>query len=188
MPPKKKFTRKQIIEQALEIAKTEGIKGITARKVADKLGSSVAPIYGNFEDIGELRKKVIENIFESSPGKSFLDIGIANLRFAEENSVLFRDLLLNNNEYLKELEREAEKDIIKGMTDDPQLQNFNKKELRTISLKMRIFQLGLSVMIAVDLLPVNLEKEKYIKLLGNMGNDIIIAARLREQKNQKSGN
>ena len=43
MGPKVKFTREQIIDTAFEIAQTEGIDSITMRKIAEKMGSSVAP-------------------------------------------------------------------------------------------------------------------------------------------------
>lgn len=50
MAPKKKFTKDQIIDAAFEIARTEGIEFITIRKVAEKLGGSIAPIYVNFKE------------------------------------------------------------------------------------------------------------------------------------------
>ena len=37
MPPKKKFSKEQIVDKAFEIAKTEGIDSITARRIAEEL-------------------------------------------------------------------------------------------------------------------------------------------------------
>ena len=56
MGPKVKFTREQIIDAAFEIARTEGIDSITMRKIAEKMGSSVAPIYVNFNNVDELNE------------------------------------------------------------------------------------------------------------------------------------
>lgn len=58
MAPKKKFTKDQIIDAAFEIARVEGVNSITIRKVAEKLGGSIAPIYVNFKEIGEICLKV----------------------------------------------------------------------------------------------------------------------------------
>ncbi|MEN6327461.1 MAG: TetR/AcrR family transcriptional regulator, partial [Syntrophomonas sp.] len=85
MGPKIKFTKEQIIDAAFEIAKTEGIVGITMRKIAEQMGSSVAPIYVNFENVEELNEALIERIIsvsqqllsEESSGNPFHDIGRA---------------------------------------------------------------------------------------------------------------
>lgn len=82
MPPKKKFSKEQIIDKAIEIAKSEGVESITARRISDELKCSVAPIYVNFKDIKELKKAVIRKIFEMAKklaqktyiGDQFLDL------------------------------------------------------------------------------------------------------------------
>lgn len=60
MPPKKKFSKEQIVEAAFEIAKEEGMSYITIRKVADRLRSSIAPIYVNFDNVEELISVVMK--------------------------------------------------------------------------------------------------------------------------------
>lgn len=190
MPPKKKYTKKQIIDTAFELAKIEGIEGLTARKVADQLGSSVAPIYVNFNDIEDLKKAVAHKVFnvsremskEKVTGDKFLDIGIASLRFAKEYSVLIQELVLKKNDYMKDYDQELGNQIIQQMKNDPNLNNFNNEELMMILLKMRIFQLGLSVMIANDLLPEEFDEETQIDLLSSMGSDIITATRLHKEE------
>lgn len=59
MPPKNKFSKEQISEAAFAIAESEGIDRITIRKVADRLGSSIAPIYVNFTDVEALSKPLL---------------------------------------------------------------------------------------------------------------------------------
>ncbi|WP_269758384.1 TetR/AcrR family transcriptional regulator [Thalassobacillus sp. C254] len=84
MPPKTKFTKEQIINAAFEIAKSEGIDSITIRKVADRLGSSIAPIYVNFNDVDELKQAVANKvvqlsqhmIYEEIPGTPFEILGL----------------------------------------------------------------------------------------------------------------
>ena len=58
MPPKCKFTREDIIQTALEMAKKEGIASITARALGAELGSSSKPIFSVFENMEEVQAEV----------------------------------------------------------------------------------------------------------------------------------
>ncbi|WP_027340817.1 TetR/AcrR family transcriptional regulator [Halonatronum saccharophilum] len=186
MPPKKKYTKDQIIEVAFEMAKEEGIDSITIRKVAKRLKSSIAPIYVNFEDVEELIGEVIKRIFalgkeildEESSGEPFRDIGLSSLRFAREYSVLFRDLMMNQNDYMKSYDQEMGQPLIEEMKKDSQLEGFSEEELKNILLKMRVVQTGLSVMIANGLLPKGFGEEEEVRLLEDIAADIVYATRM----------
>lgn len=188
MAPKKKYSKEKIIDSAFEVARIEGIDSITIRKVAEKMGSSIAPIYVNFKDIDELKQAVINKIFdirqqllmERYTENRFLDIGIASLRFAKEYSVLFRDLVMKNNNYMKDYEQKMG-NVLEEMKKDPELDGFTDEELMSLLLKMRIFQLGLSVMVANGLLPEDFNEERVIEILKSNGADVIIATRLRKK-------
>ena len=58
MPPKCKFTREEIIQSALDIARSEGTASITARALGAKLGSSSKPIFSVFENMEEVQAEV----------------------------------------------------------------------------------------------------------------------------------
>jgi len=190
MGPRVKFSKEQVVDAAFEIAKTDGIDGITMRKIADKLGSSVAPIYVNFKDITELIEAVVERIMkisnqllaEENTGNPFHDIGMASLRFAKEYSVLFRDLVMKENKYMKGYDENIAPALIVEMQNDPELEGFTVDELKTILLKMRVFQLGLSVMVANGLLPEELKNQDLMDILTSAANDVIQSAKL--SKNQ----
>jgi AcrR family transcriptional regulator len=185
MPPKTQFTKEQIIEAAFEIARSEGLEAITIRKVAQKLGSSIAPIYVNFQHVDELVQAVVYKTFaigqqllaEQDTGDPFLDLGVASLRFAREYSQLFRDLVLKTNRFMSNYDQEMGPMLIEHMKKDPNLSGFSDEELKQILLKMRIFQLGLSVMIANGLLPEDFDEEKSIQILEATARDVITAAR-----------
>ncbi|MGL4912321.1 MAG: TetR/AcrR family transcriptional regulator, partial [Romboutsia sp.] len=126
MPPKVKFTKEQLVDVAFDIAKEEGFDGITIRKVANRLGSSIAPIYVNFSDLEELKQEVVTKtinlsqnlIEEQNSGDRFLDIGIASVIFAKQYPLLFNDVVLNNNtQYLNP--DEFKEFTIKEMKKDP---------------------------------------------------------------------
>ena len=194
MPPKKKFSKEQIVDKAFEIAKTEGIDSITARRIAEELKCSVAPIYFNFKDIDDLKQAVVRKIFELTrklaqktyTGDQFLDIGIASLKFAKDYSVLFRELVLTKNKYMDDYDQELGNDIIGEIIKEKELSQFSEEEVGIIFLKMRIFQLGLSVMVANELLPEVFDEEKQIELLKSAGEDVIQSTGLKKLKNKRS--
>ncbi|RXZ82993.1 TetR/AcrR family transcriptional regulator [Paenibacillaceae bacterium] len=199
MAPKPKFTKQEIIDAAFQIADAEGLGSITIRKVAEKLGSSIAPIYVNFNDVNELIQAVIARIVaisrrmlsEQTSGEPFRDIGLASLRFAKQHSVLFREIAISNNNYLSSYDEEIGGLLVEQMRTDAELAGFSDEELGMILLKMRIFQMGLCIMLASDQLPSlngqgnagepgNLD-EQAIRLLDSTAEDIVLAARWRKQ-------
>ena len=189
MPPKKKYSKQQIIDAAFEIAKVEGMNSISIRKVANKLGSSIAPIYVNFKDVDELKRAVVMKIVEISQqmlieqdtGNPFHDMGVASLRFAKEYSVLFRDFVMNQNDYMDEYNGEMGGELIGQMKKDSDLDGFTEEELMTILFKMKIFTVGLSVMAANGMLPAEFSEEMEIGLLDSAAADVITGARLRKK-------
>jgi AcrR family transcriptional regulator len=188
MGPKVKFTREQIIDAAFEIAQTEGIDSITMRKIAEKMGGSVAPIYVNFKNVDELKDALIEKIIsisrrfitEENTGNPFRDIGNASLRLATEYSVIFRDLIVKGGKYMHGYDEKMTPVLIEEMQRDPELNGFSVDELKTILLKMRIFQLGLSTMAANGLLPKEYTKQEMTDILSSTAADVIMSAKLRK--------
>ncbi|GAA3401169.1 TetR/AcrR family transcriptional regulator [Paenibacillus hodogayensis] len=187
MAPKTKFSKEQIIDAAFEIARIEGINAITIRKVSEKLGSSIAPIYVNFKEVDELIQEVVKKTFaiskqllkEQHSGNPFQDIGIASIRFAKEYGVLYRDLVMNKNDYKNDREQDMDM-LVSLMKQDAHLQGLADEELMAILLKMKIFQTGLSVMVANGLLPNDFDEEKMIHILNSAATDIITAAHARK--------
>ena len=188
MGPKVKFTKEQIIDTAFGIAQTEGFDSITMRKIAEKLGSSVAPIYVNFKNVDELNEALIERIMsisgqllmEEDTGSPFRDMGNASLRFAMEYSVIFRDLVIKNGKYMQGYDEKMMPVLIEEMQKDPELKGFTIDELKTILLKMRIFQLGLSIMAANGLLPKEYNRQDMMDILSGAADDVIMSAKLRK--------
>jgi len=187
MPPRTKFTKEAIIDAAFDIAKTEGMDSISVRKVADKLGSSIAPIYVNFTDVEELKQAVLVKLHDIAQQMlktqysvdPFLNIGIASIKFAREYPVLFNDLILNSKRYLNSVQP-PKTNMVQQMQESTSLKDFSGEELAGILFKMQVFQLGLSVMDVNGMLPEHFDEKKIIGLLENAGKDLIIAARFRE--------
>lgn len=106
MPPKPKVTRESILEAALELLREEGMDALNARNVAKKLGTSTQPIFSHFASMEELREALYayaEELYNSEMvaamqggGNSFLEMGLAYIRFARTEKKLFQLLFMSN--------------------------------------------------------------------------------------------
>jgi len=74
MPPKAKFTKKEIVEAALNIVKTNGFEALTSRELGKHLGSSARPIFTVFPNMEEVRQAVIESA--KALYKEYVDKGL----------------------------------------------------------------------------------------------------------------
>lgn len=104
MPPKAKFTREEIIEAAFQITRTDGFDKITARELGNKLNSSARPIFTVFENMDEVKAKVIirakelygqyvENGLKQE--LAFKGVGMAYITFAIDEPKLFQLLFMS---------------------------------------------------------------------------------------------
>ena len=184
---KTKFTKQDIVLAAFDIAKTDGIESITIRKVAERLGSSIAPIYVNFNDVQDLLQQVVERalqvargmIMEQQSGQPFRDIGMASLRFAKEYPVLYRDLMMKDNPHMKNTPEQLA-EVIGLMRHDPELAEFSDQELQSILLNMQVFQTGLCVMVANDLFTKNVDDEQMMNMMDEAAEAFMRAAHARK--------
>ncbi|MCM1368618.1 MAG: WHG domain-containing protein [Roseburia sp.] len=131
MPPKAKFTREEILRAALRLTERDGFDALTARALADELGSSARPIFTVFSDMNELRDLVIVGARELyteyverglAASKAFKGVGEAYIRFAAERPKLFMLLFMregsevpNIDAVLGEIDGNAEK-ILASLT------------------------------------------------------------------------
>lgn len=69
--------------------------------------------------------------------------------------------------------------LIEEMQKDPALNGFTVEELKTILLKMRIFQVGLSVLATNSLLPKEYTSQDMIDILSSTADDVIMSAKMR---------
>jgi hypothetical protein len=120
-------------------------------------------------------------LMEQNSGHPFRDIGVASIWFAREYPVLFRDLVIKKNDQAKHNEEETQV-FIKMMRIDPDLSGLSDEELLTILLKMKIFQVGMSVMVANELLPGEFTEEQMIQLMNSAAEDVIAMAKRRAEK------
>lgn len=107
MPPKFKFSREQIIDNAVNVVRKNGVSGLTARALAAELGSSAKPIFGLFQNMEEVQNEVINSanaLYQSRIQKAMKEnkyppykaSGIAYIQFAQEEKELFKLLFMRD--------------------------------------------------------------------------------------------
>ena len=55
MAPKNKFTKEEMVAAALRVVRAKGADGLTAKTIADELGTSTQPIFTAFGSMGGIR-------------------------------------------------------------------------------------------------------------------------------------
>lgn len=104
MPPRVRFDREKIIAAAFDIVRQQGMKGLGARAVARAAGCSTQPLYHEMGGMEEIRQGVeakalryFEEYIQSQALQAplpYLGSGLAYLRFAKEETELFRLLFM----------------------------------------------------------------------------------------------
>lgn len=103
MPPQFKFTKKEIIQAALEIVRENGMDAVTARALGEKLNSSSKPIFSMFENMEEVQSETLKaarmvyNEYVSEGLKStpaFKGVGMQYIMFAIKEPKFFQLLFM----------------------------------------------------------------------------------------------
>lgn len=103
MAPKNKFTKDEMIAAALRVVRAKGIGCLTAKAMADELGTSTRPIFTGFGSMDDVKQEVyaaavrIYDSYTSAGLKEkvpFLGVGKSYIRFAREEPELYRLLFL----------------------------------------------------------------------------------------------
>ena len=123
MAPKNKFTREEMVEAALRVVRAKGIDGLTAKTLADELGTSTQPVFTAFGSMDAVRREVYAaavRVYDGSTNTGlkekipFFGVGMQYVRFAREEPELYRLLFLTRTqeysaiksmEHLRELVR-----------------------------------------------------------------------------------
>lgn len=110
MPPKPKFSKEELIQAALELAREGGLEMIVARNLGRKLNTAPSTIFTHFASVEEIRQAVVEaarklyneyveeGLGMVPPMKGF---AIQYIRFAMEESSLYSVLFMNKHKDFK---------------------------------------------------------------------------------------
>ena len=103
MAPKYKFTKEEMVEAALQVVRTKGFRGLTAKTMAEELGTSTQPIFTSFGSMEGIKQAVyaatlrIYDRYTDAGLKEeipFFGVGMQYIRFAREEPELYRLLFL----------------------------------------------------------------------------------------------
>ena len=107
MAPKNKFTKEEMTEAALRVVRSRGTDGLTAKTLADELGTSTQPVFTAFGSMEGVRTAVCAaaiGIYDRYTAMGlqehipFLGVGKQYIRFAREEPELYRLLFLTQEQ------------------------------------------------------------------------------------------
>lgn len=156
MPPKCRFTREEIIQAALDLTAEKGVGALTARGLAQRLGSSAKPIFGLFANMEEVQQDVVKaaNLRyqeylrqDMSAGRypPYKASGMAYIRFAREQKELFKLLFMRDRTH----EEKAAGDELEALLGLIQKNmGLSRDDAYRFHLEMWIYVHGIATMIA----------------------------------------
>lgn len=156
MPPKCRFTREEIIQAALDLTAEKGVGALTARGLAQRLGSSAKPVFGLFANMEEVQQEVVKaaNLRyqeylrqDMSAGRypPYKASGMAYIRFAREQKELFKLLFMRDRTH----EEKAAGDELEALLGLIQKNmGLSRDDAYRFHLEMWIYVHGIATMIA----------------------------------------
>jgi hypothetical protein len=114
----------------------------------------------------------------------FENIGKASLVFAREYPVLFRELVMQKNPYMASYETFQDA-MVEVLAEDETMRGLTYEERKHLLLTMRIFQTGLSVMVANGHLPSWLDEQAAEALLLETGEDLLRIQQIKHRETEQ---
>lgn len=105
MPRKPQFSKEEIAGYALKIVEEKGLDGLTARELAKRLGTTVAPIFVQYPSMEEVRQEMrlmAQSLYHEYLQQGlrqkipFLGVGMQHIAFAREKPELYFFLFLGD--------------------------------------------------------------------------------------------
>ncbi len=173
------FDKKTVLTAAVAVIREKGWKGLTARAVAERLKSSVAPVYSTFgsmetlerEILEEARRRLHERTSFPYTDNAFLNIGVGVVVFAREEGHLFRALFHTRHNH-PEIVAELDASFLERMKADPELRLLPDPSLERLLHYVGTYTFGLAALIVYGHQE-DPSTENIIRLLRNAGNMMI---------------
>jgi len=182
MPPKAITFRKDLVlEAAVAVVRSRGLEGLSARAVAARLRSSVAPVYKAFRSMDGLNRAVLETArrlmdertrrpFSDVP---FLNIGVGIVEFARDENRLFQALFLSRH-HNQDILASFHESVLARMKEDALLRLLPDVSLEWLLETIWFYTLGLAAAVVYGQLP-DMKTETIIRSLKDMGNILMFA-------------
>ena len=172
MPKQMKFTKEIVLNATYELIEKEGLEALNARKIARKLNSSVHPIFRHFNDMGELKKEVLEKIYEkyrqymsinTEEKKAYKIMGLSYIKFAKDYPEFFKIIFMQQTKF------DAEKFITSAPIGDQvikvgqKLTGLSFENQKKFHVKVWIFTHGIACLVVTK--TINFSEKQIEELL-----------------------
>lgn len=157
MPTTIRITKEMILNAAFYITRNEGIEKLSNREIAKKMNCSIRPIYYQFKNSEELYKAlynkinsyfydfIMKNIADDIP--HYKQIGINYIKFAQEETNLFKVLFMSPSRNLPNTFVETDKTGFAGVVAAIKLStHLSDKDIKSFHTKMWIFVHGIATL------------------------------------------
>lgn len=157
MPTTIRITKEMILNAAFDITRNEGIEKLSNREIAKKMNCSIRPIYYQFKNSEELYKAlynkinsyfydfIMKNIADDIP--HYKQIGINYIKFAQEETNLFKILFMSPSRNLPNTFVETDKTGFAGVVAAIKLStHLSDKAIKSFHTKMWIFVHGIATL------------------------------------------
>lgn len=179
MPPKKNYSKKDILDAGMEIVREAGFSFISARNIAKKISSSQIPIYSNYLSIDEVKSdirnsfrdlmyKFMENNYTEN---KVLNAAIGVCIFAREEKKAFEELFFTD-ENIKENIKEFVGEVYKKFEKEERFKGILPEVLKELLTDIWIYTHGLAVIINRNLIE-NISDEEITKRIFKVSQIII---------------
>ena len=156
MARKSAFSPQDIVQAGFRLVDKMGHEHLTARNVAEELGSSTAPVYSNFSNMEDLEralyeeavKRLLEKTKSGASGNPFLNIGLGFLDFAWEHPRWYEALFLTKKSQEEPCHNIME-DLLLAMSSFDGLKELEDCERIIVLKKMSVFTHGVATAICV---------------------------------------
>jgi len=189
MPPKRIFSKSDIIDSSLMVVREKGFKQLSVREVARKLNSSTRPVYENFHSMNELKKTVLqktvdllyEYVTRQYTDNAFLNTGVGYVLYARDHKEFFKIAFFKDidaNLIIDEMLKKMDKEMIKV----PYLKNLSRKERKALLKRCWIYTHGFAIMVFSGYIK-NSQDDYIIRMLSEAGTIFIKDALQKHRKN-----
>lgn len=154
MPRKAIFNQEDIIEAGFEFARRYGIQSLSARKLADELHASTAPVYSYIGSIEAVRHQILDRaeelLFEyikiGYSEEAALNFQVGIIRFARDETNLFKALFIQQ-ENPQRLIEECGAKLAEELEKDTSVHDFAGEALKDYAENRWIFTFGIALMV-----------------------------------------
>ncbi len=182
MPRKSVFSRQDVIQAAYDLVEEHGLHKLSARTVADRLQSSTAPVYTNFQTMDDLTREVLHRgkdllqMYATGPHTEhiFLNMGIGVIKYARDHSNMYRALFLESSAY-KDILNDLRAFLLLVLDRDERLSCLSQPQKDDLLTKMSIITHGIAAQVCVGLIDVRGD-EDISETLRSVGSSVVATA------------